>query len=53
MKVPYRFLPLGILPVVLALFVLALDTLRHPGWPSVLHQGYQSFVGVLMLLMQL
>jgi hypothetical protein len=53
MRIPYRFLPLCVLPAALALAVLAAGTLRHPGPPSLLHQGYQSFVGVLMLLMQL
>lgn len=53
MRIPCRFLPLCILPAVLALAVLAAGTLRHPGLPPLIHQGYQSFVGVLMLLMQL
>ena len=52
MKIPYRFLPLGIIPAVLAIALLAAGTLRHPGVPPILSQGYQSFVGVLMLLMQ-
>jgi len=45
MKVPYRFFPLGILPAILALSILAAGTLRQPGLPVILHQGYQSFVG--------
>lgn len=53
MKVPCRFLPLLILPAALALAVLAAGTLRNPGLPPLVTQGYQSFVGVLMLLMQL
>jgi hypothetical protein len=52
MKIPYRFLPLGILPAALALAVLAAGAIRHAGPPAPLAQGYQSFVGVLMLLLQ-
>jgi len=48
-----RFLPLGIISASLTLVILAAGALRHPGLPALFHQGYQSFVGVMVLLMQL
>jgi hypothetical protein len=53
MKSLIRFLPLPLIPAALALLILATGTLNHPGFPVLLRKSYQSFVGVMMLLMQL
>jgi hypothetical protein len=53
MKPLFRFLPLAILPAALALALLAAGALLLPALPPLVRQGYQSFVGVMMLLMQL
>ena len=52
MKRYLRFLPLGSIPMFLAMLAIVLDQMHHPLEPVLLQEGYQSFVGVLMLLMQ-
>ena len=47
-----RFLPIGLIPLGLALMAVGLRWSHHPQIPALLSKGYQSFVGVLMLLMQ-
>jgi len=38
--------------VLLAALAVALAQMHEPAGPALLQKGYQSFVGVLMLLMQ-
>jgi|GEM_PF-1530737 len=52
MKKYLRFLPLALIPVGLGALLLGLKIAHHSIMPDLLHKGYQSFIGVLMLLMQ-
>jgi hypothetical protein len=52
MKTFMRFLPIGLIPLGLALLAVGVRWSHHPQVPVLLSKGYQSFVGVLMLLMQ-
>jgi hypothetical protein len=50
-----RFLPwapLGLIPAGLAGLAIGLKLLQQPSWPALVHKGFQSFIGVMMLLLQ-
>jgi len=47
-----RFLPIALIPIGLAILALGVRWADHPQAPALLSKGYQSFMGVLMLLMQ-
>lgn len=46
------WIPLGIIPLGLAALLLGFKMLHQPAWPALLHKGFQSFIGVMMLLLQ-
>lgn len=52
MKKYLRFIPLALIPLGLGVLLMGLKVLHHPQVPVLLLKGYQSFVGVMMLLMQ-
>jgi hypothetical protein len=47
-----HFLPLGFIPLGLTALVFVLRVMHQPQVPTVLHKSFQSFMGVMMLLMQ-
>jgi hypothetical protein len=52
MKKYLRFLPLALIPMGLGALLLGLKIAHHPLLPDLILKGYQSFISVLMLLMQ-
>jgi len=53
MKRTLTWVPFGLIPVGLAALVFGFKMLQQPAWPSLVHKGFQSFIGVMMLLLQL
>lgn len=52
MKRLLPWVPFGLIPVGLAALVFGFKLLQQPAWPSLVHRGFQSFIGVMMLLLQ-
>ena len=53
MKRTLAWLPFGLIPAGLAVLVIGFKMFHQPSWPILVHKGFQSFIGVMMLLLQL
>jgi hypothetical protein len=53
MRRTLAWVPFGLIPAGLAALAIAFKMLQQPAWPALIHQGFQSFIGVMMLLLQL